>query len=141
MRRLTLRLLLLHFVALVLLHFLARLSFGRVNAADTTESLVRTCEVAVKFPSPDDIKKAPAAEQAEISLNAAYCLGYFSGILDLNSLYSGGMHTFFCAPKQGFSKIEAVKIFLKYTADHPQFAKESGRSIAVSALADVLPCY
>jgi len=125
---------------LLLLFFLARPSFSQINLEETTESLVRACDVAVKFPSPDDIKKAPVAEQAAISLNAAYCLGYFSGILDLNSLYSGGMHTFFCAPKQGFSKIDAVKIFLKYAADHPQFAKESGGSIAVSALADVLPC-
>lgn len=125
---------------LLTLPFLVSVSYGQINLEETTESLVRACEVAVKFPSAADIQKAPVDERAAISLNAAYCLGYFGGIMDLNSLYSGGMRTFFCAPKEGFSKIEAAKIFLKYAEDHPQFLKESGRSIAVSALADVLPC-
>ena len=112
---------------------------GQMNAEESTEGLVQACDMAVRFPTLEAIKKAPPAEQAEAAFLAARCLGYFAGMLDLNSIYAGGFQTYFCPPKD-FPKIEAVKIFLKYAKDHPNFMKEEARSIALSSLADVLPC-
>ena len=112
---------------------------AQTSVEENAATLVKSCEVAVQFPTVEAVRKAPAAEQAAIAFNAAHCLGYFTGILDLNSLYSGAMQTYFCPPKD-LPKIEAVKIFLSYAKDHPQFMGEAARSIAVSALADVLPC-
>ena len=112
---------------------------GQMNAEESTESLVQACEMAVRFPTLEAVKKAPAVEQAQDAFLAARCLGYFAGMLDLNSIYAGGLQTYFCPPKD-FPKIEAVKIFLKYAKDHPNFMKEEARSIALSALADVLQC-
>ena len=110
---------------------------GQVKLDETTETLVRACQDAIKFPSAEEIKKAPATEQGAISFNAAYCMGYFTGVLDLNALFGGLL---FCPPKNNLPRNDAIKIFLTYATGQPEFLREPSRSIVASSLADVYPC-
>lgn len=110
-------------------------------AGETVESLVEPCGIAARFPSLEAMQKASAGQDPEAVRKAAYCYGYFAGVLDLNRIYSGMSHPMFCPPDTGFSVADAIKLFLSYVQERPQFRKEKSISIVVSSLADSLPCH
>jgi hypothetical protein len=106
------------------------------NAAVTGQELLTRCEAAEK--SGDDTVKLTGEEM----LDAMWCMGYLSGLLDGFSVgdYKVGDAKVMCAPEQGLTRTQALRIVNKWFREHPDALPKSGRRGALLALASAYPC-
>lgn len=78
----------------------------------------------------------------EEGLDAMWCMGYVSGLLDGMGVadFRIGDTRAICPPQQGISRTEALRAILHWLREHPAEQNKSGRRGAVLALAQALPC-
>ena len=78
----------------------------------------------------------------EEMLDAMWCMGYMSGLLDGFSVgdYKVGDAKVMCAPEEGLTRTQAMKIVNNWLREHPDALPKSGRRGALLALASVYPC-
>jgi hypothetical protein len=96
--------------------------------------LLRSCQYAVGLAEDKELK-------TEEMVQATYCTGYVSGILDGLGLmgWKGGA-TRVCVPKDGISNEQAIRIIVKYLKDNPKSLSETGRMVVVISIAEAFPC-
>lgn len=82
------------------------------------------------------------ALSAEESLDAMWCVGYVSGLLDgfAVSDFRIGETIAACPPQAAISRNEALAIILRWLRDNPQEQANSGRRSAIIALTRAYPC-
>ena len=74
-------------------------------------------------------------------LNGTNCMGYVSGLNDMVPLISGLANTrVYCPPQGGLDTGDAVRLFLKWLAAHPEQLAESARTLFISAMTQSFPC-
>lgn len=104
--------------------------------------LLAKCPSAVKS---FDHEKLDVAE----GVNAAYCIGYVSGVLDMDALWLGfdkkaanknlSMHI--CSPGgEGVAIGQAVRVVVKWLKDNPEKLHWRGETVVVLALRQAFPC-
>jgi hypothetical protein len=97
---------------------------------DRTEQLVWDCE------------ENPASEEGAVRF--VHCVGYVGGMLDMHALMSdprvAGGKPQFCLPKSGISNDQAIKVFLKWSREHPEQLHKSARISLLIALREAFPC-
>lgn len=79
---------------------------------------------------------------AEETLDAMWCMGYVSGLLDGFGVsdFRIGEAIAVCPPEAAISRNEALAIILRWLRDNPQEHANSGRRSAIIALARTYPC-
>lgn len=105
-------------------------------AAVSGEELLNRCTAAEK--SVDGTEKLSGEEM----LDAMWCMGYMSGLLDGFSVgdYKVGNAKVMCAPEEGLTRTQALKIANKWFRERPDALQKSGRRGALLALAGAYPC-
>ena len=107
--------------------------------AMTAERLESACRDVDVITRPDDF---PAEEFIETFGEAATCAGFVDGFLSAAAVAQfinpRGMP--FCQPKDGISIDQARRVFLKFTATHPEDLHLEARTILAIALREVFPC-
>lgn len=123
---------------LFLVAFLAATPF--VHAAATTRDgngLLTRCEAAIR------LAEHPKDGDAE---SGAYCLGYVNGILAMATdttvtlVNSDHRTSLPCAPAEGLTTGQAVRVVLKYLNSHPETLHKPAKSLVVFALREAFPC-
>jgi hypothetical protein len=78
----------------------------------------------------------------EEMLDAMWCMGYMSGLLDGFSVgdYKVGDRRMVCAPDEGLTRTDAMHVVVKWLREHPEAQPKSGRRAALVALAAAYPC-
>lgn len=106
------------------------------SAAMTGQELLNRCTASEK--SVDGTEKLTGEEM----LDAMWCMGYMSGLLDGFSVgdYKVGDAKVMCAPEEGLTRTQAMKIVNKWLREHPEALPKSGRRGALLALAGAYPC-
>jgi|APLak6261703504_1056268.scaffolds.fasta_scaffold02358_1 hypothetical protein len=106
------------------------------SAAMTGQELLNRCTASEK--SVDGTEKLTGEEM----LDAMWCMGYMSGLLDGFSVgdYKVGAAKVMCAPEEGLTRTQAMKIVNKWLREHPDALPKSGRRGALLALASAYPC-
>jgi hypothetical protein len=106
------------------------------SAAMTGQELLNRCTASEK--SVDGTEKLTGEEM----LDAMWCMGYMSGLLDGFSVgdYKVGDAKVMCAPEEGLTRTQAMKIVNKWLREHPEALPKSGRRGALLALASAYPC-
>jgi hypothetical protein len=106
------------------------------SAAMTGQELLNRCTASEK--SVDGTEKLTGEEM----LDAMWCMGYMSGLLDGFSVgdYKVGDAKVVCAPEEGLTRTQAMKIVNKWLREHPDALQKSGRRDALLALASAYPC-
>lgn len=99
-------------------------------AADNAIDLLRQCEGREPAAAPD--------------IGVVACASYLSGFVDAQSMLvgiRGGLKApIFCLPSQGVSNEELVRVYVKWSTDHPELLHESARVVVLIALRDAFPC-
>lgn len=105
------------------------------EAAISGEELLQRCTAAEK--SVDGVSVS-----AEEMLDAMWCMGYMSGLLDGFSVgdYEVGNARMMCPPEGGLTRTQALKIVTEWLRKHPEARQKSGRRDALLALASAYPC-
>lgn len=105
-------------------------------AAVTGEELLNRCSASEK--SVNGTEKLSGAEM----LDAMWCMGYMSGLLDGFSVgdYKVGGAKVMCAPEEGLTRTQALRIVNKWLRENPDALLKSGRRGALLALAGAYPC-
>ena len=105
-------------------------------AAVSGEELLNRCTAAEK--SVDGADKLSGEEM----LDAMWCMGYMSGLLDGFSVgdYKVGGAKVMCAPEEGLTRTQALRIVNKWFREHSDALQKSGRRGALLALAGAYPC-
>lgn len=106
------------------------------SAAVSGQELLNRCTASEK--SVDGTEKLTGEEM----LDAMWCMGYMSGLLDGFSVgdYKVGDAKVMCAPEEGLTRTQAMKIVNKWLREHPEALPKSGRRGALLALANAYPC-
>jgi len=78
----------------------------------------------------------------EESLDAMWCMGYVSGLLDGFSIsdFRIGEVVAVCPPQATISRAEALSIINRRLRQYPEDLKNSGRRSAILALSQAYPC-
>lgn len=110
-------------------------SFG-ASAAVTGQDLLDRCSASEKSL---ESKEKLSGEEA---LDAMWCMGYMSGLLDGFSVsdYRVGNAKVMCVPDEGLTRTQAMRIVNKWFREHPDALPKSGRRGALLALASAYPC-
>lgn len=106
------------------------------SAAVTGQELLNRCTASEK--SLDSQEKLSGEE----ALDAMWCMGYMSGLLDgfsVNDYKVGGARVM-CAQEEGLTRTQALRIVNKWLREHPDALLKSGRRGALLALAGAYPC-
>lgn len=79
---------------------------------------------------------------AEDSLDAMWCMGYVSGLLDGFSVsdFRIGEAVAVCPPQSAISRSQALALILDWLRQHPEEHANSGRRSAILALSRAYPC-
>lgn len=106
------------------------------SAAMTGQELLNRCTASEK--SVDGTEKLTGEEM----LDAMWCMGYMSGLLDGFSVsdYKVGDAKVMCTPEEGLTRTQAMKIVNNWLRQHPDALPKSGRRGALLALASAYPC-
>lgn len=106
------------------------------SAAVTGQELLTRCTASEKSL---DGKEKLSGEEA---LDAMWCMGYMSGLLDGFSVndYKMGNARVMCAPDEGLTRTQALRVVNKWFREHPDALPKSGRRGALLALASAYPC-
>jgi hypothetical protein len=106
------------------------------SAAVTGKELLDRCTASEKSL---DGKEKLSGEEA---LDAMWCMGYMSGLLDGFSVsdYKVGNAKVMCVPDEGLTRTQALRIVNKWFREHPDALPKSGRRGALLALASAYPC-
>ena len=106
------------------------------SAAVTGQELLDRCSASEK--SLDAQEKLSGGE----ALDAMWCMGYMSGLLDGFSVsdYRVGNAKVMCVPDEGLTRTQALRIVNKWFREHPDALPKSGRRGALLALANAYPC-
>jgi Rap1a immunity proteins len=104
-------------------------------AAFTGADLLGRCEAAEKSMDGGNVS-------AKESLDAMWCMGYISGLLDGFGIgdYRIGEEKAACPPEDGVTRIQALKVVNKWLREHPDAMQKSGRRGAILALTSAYPC-
>lgn len=104
------------------------------NASETIIDLVRKC-------------KAANSEKADSVVNSVYCAGYLGGMHEMHMWYilaNGGVNEdkaqFYCAPENGLQNEQLMKIFIKWSDEHPDKLHEPAGLGFAKAMRDAFPC-
>lgn len=105
-------------------------------AAVTGEELLNRCTAAEK-----SVRGANNLSGEEM-LDAMWCMGYISGLLDGFSVgdYKVEDAKMMCPPEDGLTRTQALGIVAKWLREHPEARQKSGRRGALLALAGAYPC-
>lgn len=112
------------------------------RAAEDGNSLLRECQAAVKS---FDGEKLDIRD----SLNAAYCVAYVSGILDLDAMWLAydkkdapkNIPLHVCTPEgEGLESGQSVRIIVKWLKANPEKLHWRGETVVVMALRQAFPC-
>lgn len=78
----------------------------------------------------------------EEMLDAMWCMGYVSGLLDGFSVgdYKVGEVKMMCPPGEELTRAQALRIVTKWLREHPDALQKSGRRGALLALSSAYPC-
>jgi hypothetical protein len=103
------------------------------NVAETLKAFIARCVTYT------DIGQAKTLDQ---TLNAGYCAGYISGIIDAHTILVGSRRaeSQWCLPKQGISAMDAALVVVKWADDHPERLHETARVEIMIALHMAFPC-
>ncbi len=117
---------------------LALLLFATASAAGATASgadLLARCGAYEKSLQNQKLS-------AEEALDAMWCMGYISGLLDGFGVsdFRIGEAIAVCPPEAAISRHKALAIILRWLRDNPQEHANSGRRSAILALARAYPC-
>ena len=106
------------------------------SAAITGAELLQRCSASEK--SLDSGEKLSANE----ALDAMWCMGYLSGLLDGFSIndYSVAGARVMCPPEDGLTRTQALRIVTKWLREHPEAQQKNGRRDALLALSTAYPC-
>jgi hypothetical protein len=97
-------------------------------AGKTAGEMVMACQLIASSP---DAWRMASIEQATES---SRCSGYVAGIADL------GQATRMVCPPNGWSYMQAIKIFLNYANANPQRLNEPAPSVILASLINTFPC-
>jgi len=97
--------------------------------------LLRSCEILLNW----------SADHPSIGdrYDAGFCLGYISGVYDLNSAYQKNRkvnNPFFCAPERGVTNGLNASIVINYLEDHPEKLHQGNLDLTLAAFMDAFPC-
>ncbi len=76
-------------------------------------------------------------------IGVSACVGFISGFMDAFAIIEGmseGKVRFFCLPKRGVSNDQAVRVFVKWAAEHPGDLHTTARSTLLLAFGNTFPC-
>jgi hypothetical protein len=106
------------------------------GAAVTGQELLNRCTASEKS------VEGTAKLSGEEALDAMWCMGYMSGLLDGFSVgdYKVAGAKVMCAPEEGLTRTQALRIVNKWLREHPEALPKSGRRGALLALASAYPC-
>lgn len=96
--------------------------------------LLRSCEVLLDWPS-----EPAKGERYE----AGFCLGYISGVYDLNASYQKDLkvpNPYFCAPDRGVTNGQNARILINYLEEHPEKLRQGNLNLTLAAFIDAFPC-
>lgn len=106
---------------------------GSVIASESR--LLRSCEILITWKNPD--------HSNEDRYDAGFCLGYISGVYELNTAYqrAGKVEKpFFCAPEKGVTNGQNVSILINYLEDHPDKLQDGNLQLTLAAFMEAYPC-
>jgi hypothetical protein len=119
--------------------FLAATPF--VHATATTfdgNELLSKCEAAERWVTHQGTDDDPA--------NGSYCLGFIDGVMLLATdttvrlVDSDHRSSLPCAPAEGLTTGQAMRVVLKYLNSHPETLHKSAQLLVVLALREAFPC-
>ena len=109
----------------------------------TAEELESACRAVDVIAGPGfDAGSTPPEEFMTAFGGAARCAGFVDGFLSaavVAQVFNSKAMTF-CQPKGGISIDQARRIFLKFTASHPEDLHWDARTILAIALRSAFPC-
>lgn len=96
---------------------------------------LQSCSAAVK--QSDGVVLSP-----EDGLSSVFCIGYVSGFLEANALLTteNAAVKAICTPENGITNDQAIRIFVKYLRENPEYLHQSGRMSLYVSLAKAFPC-
>lgn len=74
---------------------------------------------------------------------AGFCLGFIQGVHQLNSAYQYGINVrqpIFCAPPEGISNGQAIRIVTKYLQGQPGKLHDDEIFLVIQAFKEAFPC-
>ena len=113
-----------------------------VHAAATAfdgTGLLTHCEAAIRLAD----RQQPNDGDAQ---SGAYCLGFVNGIMEMATdtavtlVNSDHRTSLPCAPAEGLTTGQAVRVVLKYLNLHPETLHKSAQLLVVVALREAFPC-
>jgi hypothetical protein len=79
------------------------------------------------------------AEPAVVSVRGTLCVGYFTGFGDRELLTAAQGARLTCMPGEA-TVSQLIKIYLKFTDEHPEWLHETARTMVLLSLAQAFPC-
>lgn len=72
------------------------------------------------------------------AMASTFCFGYINGVLDFQSSARKDV-AYFCLP-EGASRMQALRVVVKFLTDHPERLHEHEVNLVIFALREAFPC-
>ncbi len=115
-----------------------------VCAGPDGNQLLKKCQQAIR--QYDDQPSNPSPGD---SLDAGWCIGWVGSVIEMNYLhrdFAAKSHPisadkfYFCAPGEGLTAIQAIRVIVKYLKEHPEDLHHNAMLLTNLALKSAFPC-
>jgi hypothetical protein len=113
------------------------LGFAPCVWADTAQEMAGYCQ-----PYRAAVVTGPGEIKVDADANSQYCWGAFSAVQDLGNLALGKAQRAtlrLCLPSKS-TRLELLKVFLRYMDQHPELGHYTFGQVVVRALEQAFPC-